>query len=189
MKYFLPLQIVLLVASSVWAQSKMPEVMTMHKVFFLNPSYEFEGRLSSRGTFVISPGFGFALATQSSSLGVDTDFFFAPVVSGGFRQYYNLAKRQREGRSIFGNSGNFLTVLCYIVGSPLNSPQVEVPESTVTPAVAWGFQRTYRQNLNVTFLVGIGYFSSRFKTYTKVGETPVAQLKIGYAFLKRDRDY
>lgn len=172
-------------AMTSYAQDE-PKVQSLHKVYFLNPSYEFEAALSPTATFTVNPGLSFTLgARYSSASGTETLFSIYPSINAGFRHYYNLVKRQNNGKSIRGNSGNFLTAVFFLYGGELASSGVDTPDVTILPALAWGLQRTYNKNFNLSLMLGMGYYSARSGDRTWQGETPVAQVKIGYVFLKR----
>lgn len=163
-------------------------ITSLTKVYVLNPGFEYEAALSPGATWVFNPGLAFVFGARYSSVtGRETLFAISPSLNTGFRYYYNLSKRERKGNSIRGNSGNYLSALCFVEGGELaSSGNVTLPSVVAMPALAWGLQRTYRKNLNLNLLLGFGYYFARYDQNTVQDITPIIQLKLGYAFLKPD---
>ncbi|GAB5523006.1 MAG: hypothetical protein Roseis2KO_08780 [Roseivirga sp.] len=93
-----------------------------------------------------------ALIDRSGS-GISTHWF--PVVDLQYRKYTNLGKRAAKGKSIKGNTGNYLSIkaLAYL---PELLPNSELDDA-VSLGPMWGMQRQFNDQLSLDLAAGLGY--------------------------------
>lgn len=162
-----------------------PAVTSLHKIYFLNPAYEWEGRLTSKATASLQAGLGFSLsATSNPTTGFQFNWTMFAVGHATYRYYYNLDRRQRLGRFTRGNSGNFFTA-----GLLWNTSSVAGENLTsaagLHPMVGWGIQRTYRKNFNLTLVLGGAQFNFLNSNTQRSGLSGLLQFKLGYTFMPK----
>lgn len=140
------------------------------KVNGLVPGLSYEARLAARRTFHTEAGFTITSIGYSSLYGSVTDFRF--FLSAGLRQYYNFAKREGKGKTITGNSGNYVGLRVLAYGEDLDT---EAPKYIV-PGLVWGLQRTYALRWNLGVELGIGYLLQNNQNYP----TLISSFRVGY---------
>jgi hypothetical protein len=108
-----------------------------------------------------------------------TTIYLVPAFTIMPRWYYNLQKRSSKGKSISGNSGDYLGLsMHYVSGMSITkeNPEVPVPKSfLVAPRIG---RRFAHQNWVVE--AGLGY-GALFEN-GRVGGALAAELSLGYMF-------
>lgn len=150
-----------------------------------------EARLSNSIVLRSELGFSSQLWFASQVLfgpDVEADFYITPVVRLEPRWYFNLKKRNSEGKRIDGNSGNFLALemsYCPLgISIPIYGQDIN-PILTVSPL--WGLKRNIGHHFNYEVAVGLGYahYFSDNEGYGESGDVFFSLLlRIGYRFQK-----
>lgn len=99
------------------------------------------------------------------------------VVGADFRYYYNLAKRDRKGKSTYRNSGNFWAVdIKYL--TPALVAEHFGSEYMILASPYWGIRRVYKSNLFYELNLGlnIGTLGGEW------GLGGLYNIKVGYTF-------
>lgn len=117
-----------------------------------------------------------------------TGFLLAPVITAEPRLYYNLKKRTSKGKSIAGNSGNFVSLKTgfhpnWFVISNHDNLRV-VSDISIIPS--WGIRRHIGAHFNYEAGAGLGYryiFAKNAGYASNESEAAVnLNLRIGYSF-------
>lgn len=136
----------------------------LFKINILNPGFTFEKGVNNNNTVCIETNLsiGFhASGTNSSSENVNTTILISPFLRGQYRHYYNFEKRIRKGKNISLNSGNYLAFSSSYYFDTLGTNDFISIYDGLTLGGVWGFQKTYRNNLNIGANLGLGYNISR----------------------------
>ena len=133
-----------------------------------------------------------------SEIGLDTGLIFGLYNESGFvltpvltlepRFYYNLDKREGKGKSIAGNSGNFVSIKTsyhpdLFVISNYDNVRV-IPSVSIVPT--WGIRRVVSDHFTYETGIGLGYvkyFSNDDYFLTATDDVTVnLHLRVGYRF-------
>jgi hypothetical protein len=123
------------------------------KIDFLSPGITYEHGLSTNNSLFTELGLG---------LGYKYDDYFGstfiayPFVLAEFRHYYNFERRNRKGKNVSRNSGNYLGFNAIYNFEPITNQQQNFVGSTNLSAL-YGFQRTYKSGFNLGLQAGVGY--------------------------------
>ena len=132
------------------------------KLNLFNPGLEYEMALGVNSTLDLRVAWQAALEPESSQPLEDYDFF--PAITVQNRYYHNFNTRQRNRRSIYGNSGNYLAP-----STAIFSPGKRVVEGNIVDGVhgyggmVYGVQRSYNSGLSFSIDAGAGYYVGPFK--------------------------
>ncbi len=146
-----------------------------------------EARLSNE--FVLRSEIGFDGGFRfDSNLDFDTYYVLAPVITVEPRWYYNLEKRNKKGKNILKNSGNFVGLkLSYHPDwfTISNDDEVSITNQ-ISLIPKWGIKRTLGNHFTYEVGIGLGYqyyFYNDDDYYDSYGEAAVdLLLRIGYTF-------
>lgn len=141
-----------------------------------------EFRLGATASLKLEGGFGFK-GRYSSSL-ARTELFLLPEFSAEARHYYNFDRRLKKEKSIYKNSGNFLSLLVNTRTDREFSNVVETSTSHQEYGIyaRWGIKRTFGKHFTLETAIGPGF------SRTKEGDTTYWQndlsgmFRIGYTF-------
>ena len=116
-----------------------------------------EARLSN--TIALRSEIGFDGGYRSSDFFGYSYYVLAPVITAEPRWYYNLKKRNKKGKTIINNSGNFVGI---IISYHPNWFTISNEENIkVTPQILfipkWGIKRTIGNHFTYEAGIGIGY--------------------------------
>ncbi|WP_431122920.1 hypothetical protein [Flagellimonas flava] len=145
------------------------------KLNIVNPGLEYEMGLGVNSTLDVRIAWQAALEPASSEPLENYDFF--PAITVQNRYYHNFNGRQRRGRDIYGNSGNYLAPTV-----ALFSPDARVVEGRMVDGVhgygglVYGIQRSFNAGLSFSIDAGAGYYLGPFEG----GIHPVVNLSIGW---------
>ncbi|WP_147296586.1 hypothetical protein [Flagellimonas nanhaiensis] len=145
------------------------------KLNVFNPGLEYEMGLGVNSTLDVRVAWQVALEPASTTPLEDYDFF--PAITVQNRYYHNFNGRHRRGRSIYGNSGNYLAP-----SVALFSPGERVVQDQLVDGVhgygglVYGVQRSYNSGLSFSIDAGAGYYVGPFKG----GVHPVVNLSLGW---------
>lgn len=146
------------------------------------------GEFRLTNTIALRAEVGFDAAIWGGSLYDNTGFLLAPVITAEPRLYYNLKKRLGKGRSIAGNSGNFVSLKTglhpnwFVISNQENVTVV----SDISIIPSWGIRRHIGAHFNYEAGAGLGYryIFAKSAGYAK-NESEAAvnlNLRIGYTF-------
>jgi hypothetical protein len=145
------------------------------KINLFNPGVEYEMALGVNSTLDFRVAWQAAIEPASMSPIEDYDFF--PAITVQNRYYHNLVLRDRRGRQIYGNSGNYIAPSVAIF-----SPDARVINNQIIDGIhgyaglVYGIQRSYNSGLSFSIDAGAGYYVGPFKG----GIQPVVNLSIGW---------
>ncbi|MGX1929695.1 hypothetical protein [Flagellimonas sp. 2504JD4-2] len=145
------------------------------KINLFNPGLEYEMGLGVNSTLDFRVAWQLALEPASEQPIENYDFF--PAITVQNRYYHNFNGRDRRGRSIYGNSGNYIAPTVAVF-----SPEERTVENTVVDGVhgygglVYGVQRSYNSGLSFSVDAGAGYYIGPFRG----GVHPVVNLSIGW---------
>lgn len=174
----------ILILSKVSAQNESVEKsVTGIQIGFLGANIYNETRLADafvlRSQFALYPAFFSGEANPNTGLVLFPEFSLIP------KYYYNLKRREIDGKSTKNNSGNYVSIdFKYLPDwfSVFNKDNIPTPNSIgIIPT--WGIRRNFSENFNYEFNVGLGY-----GTYLNDGSGNNSALiynlgfKIGYDF-------
>ena len=145
------------------------------KINLFNPGVEYEMALGVNSTLDFRVAWQAAIEPASENPIEDFDFF--PAITVQNRYYHNLVSRDRKGRQIYGNSGNYIAPSVAIF-----SPDARVINNEIVDGVhgyaglVYGVQRSFNSGLSFSIDAGAGYYVGPFKG----GIRPVVNLSIGW---------
>jgi hypothetical protein len=121
----------------------------------INPGIAFEKSLGKSTTLETGIGFGYNLANESLEEFSEGgwQYIFAPFVDIQGRKFYNLGRRERNGKSIEDNSGNFVAARILYTGPAAASSTTRFSDHTFAVGPTWGFQRNYGK---INFQTSVG---------------------------------
>ncbi|MGY3053154.1 hypothetical protein ACVWYG_001352 [Pedobacter sp. UYEF25] len=133
------------------------------KIYLVGFGLEREQRIAKRSTLYIGaeiegvvPFFPHRPTNSSDVLRVDYAINIAPLFSAGYKNYYNLARRNNLGKMTKNNSASFVGFeYSFINPILLNDNYTTNSVSSFSPV--WGFQRkvsSNKVNANLEFMIG-----------------------------------
>ncbi len=136
----------------------------------LNVGYEHQ--IGTKSTIYATAGI--SLGSYGDSTNV-IDRVVLPFLSltGQYRSFYNLEKRQEKGKSIFMNSGNFIGGQINFMPPPLSNPNNESTkgQTGVVLGPVWGAQRNKVGRFSFVFAIGPAVaFTSEGAELTTIGQ-------------------
>ena len=137
----------------------------------LMPGFTYEFGLMPNLTVGAGVGLGLATPPEGYSL--------APSYLAFSRYYHNLEHREKAGKSVLGNSGNYLAVAFshYFVELELAGNLDNEGRDLISLALVYGLQRTYPNGITWGAEAGLGpYFRNRISD----GIGPVFNLRVGW---------
>ncbi|MCL6265098.1 hypothetical protein [Flagellimonas myxillae] len=145
------------------------------KLNAFNPGLEYEMALGVNSTLDIRAAW--QLALEPAALEPMDELVFFPALTVQNRYYHNFNGRQRRGRDIYGNSGNYLapTVALFAPGERVVEGEM-VKDFHGLGGLGYGVQRSYNSGLSFSVDVGAGYYVGPFMGTV----LPVANLSIGW---------
>ncbi|MBU2886061.1 hypothetical protein KO507_09840 [Gilvimarinus agarilyticus] len=145
--------LLLLWSSAAIAQEQLPAMTEkVWRVNFINPAIELEIPTGQRST--ISYGVGVGFTSNTGYLG-SRGFVYelAPFFDTQYKLFYSLNRRYTNGKSIRGNSANFISGRVLIVGNSLKSNFYQYDRLYFGLGPTWGIQRSIGK-VHVLFDVG-----------------------------------
>jgi len=163
-KYFVFL-VLILNGNSITAQSVSLKE-NLFKINIISPGFSFERKVSNNKSinFDANLSIGFAMQNDDES-NTNSNFkvLASPFLRSQYRYYYNLQRRINKSKSINNNSGSFIALNGSYYFNPINSQDYISNYDGLTLGGVWGFQKTYKSNLNISSNIGLGYnFSDSF---------------------------
>ena len=148
------------------------------RVNFINPGVELELPVSKNGTFSTNLGVGYNGAYPDLVYGEENGIIYiiAPFLDFQYKQFYNFKRRAEKGKSISGNSGNFISARIISRGSSIADNVFRKSDVDFAVGPTWGIQREYGK-INLLFDLGPQFY---FDANGNSGFWPLmAQLNIG----------
>ena len=176
----LPLFALLFFAAQVTAQFGKNCELRQFKVNLINPGLEYEMALGVNTTLDIKAGLQVALDPLLPDVYEELAFF--PAVAVQYRYYYNFEARQRNRRTIYGNSANYIApaVAAFFPDTrTINNELVKGPFGYA--GVVTGLQRSYDSGFNFSVDAGAAYYAGQFEGAIY----PVVNLSIGWIFSEK----
>lgn len=143
---------------------------------------------------LLSPGISYEIGlfrnqTVSSSLGLATatyqeGYAFGLAMNNRYRYYHNFGRREDLGKSVSGNSGNYIAAAQAIFFSQLRlATDIEPDDFNLGfYGLVYGIQRTYDSGLNFNVEVGGGYYRG---DGVSSGYGPLIGINFGWVATKR----
>jgi len=154
--------VLLLFSNSVFAQENSSSVQTeqIWRITILNPSVELELPVTKQTALSTSLGVGYGGSYPDLSFHEENGlaYLISPFVDVQYKWFYNLSKRMEKGRSILGNSGNFISARVLARGTTISSNFDRTSNLDAAFGPTWGIQRLYG-HLHLLFDVGPVYYT------------------------------
>ncbi len=150
------------------------------KVNLVNPGLEYETALGVNTTFNLKAGLQVALDPLVPKVYEELGFF--PTVAAQYRYYYNFNTRQRNRKTIYGNSANYIAPAVAVF-----FPEARTIDNTVVKGafgytgLVTGLQRSYDSGFNFSVDAGAAYYMGQFQGAI----LPVVNVGIGYIFSEK----
>ena len=185
-KFATPLILIILIGISCYtrAQEKPNQTSTVQslnkfKLYLLGVGIEREQKISSSSSIYfgaaiesVVPFYPIQPLDDSDIVGITKSFNFAPVFSGGFKNYYDISKKAGDGKITANNSANFVGFEYNLIAPILiNGRYVTRYFSSFSPT--WGFQKNTLKNMNIEFVIGPSFQTdfdrSRISVLARIG--------------------
>jgi len=143
---------------------------------------------------LLSPGISYELGlfrnqSVSSNLGLATatyqeGYAFGLAMNNRYRYYHNFRRRERMGKIVSGNSGNYIAAAQAIFFSQLRiATDIEPDDFNLGfYGMVYGIQRTYDNGFNFNVEVGGGYYRG---DGVPSGYGPLIGINFGWVATKR----
>ena len=155
----------------------------MFKLNFFLPGISYEQKIAQYQTIHITGYADVISSTQSTNGGNSTNIYLTPTVALEMRSYYNLNKRERNGKRTDMNSGNYLAPVYLGKYSYRNDFGTEVWFNQV--GAVWGLQRTSPSGFSFDLNLGLGYsWSEPYSGYSNSMDL-ILQLALGFVIGKK----
>ena len=180
LRHILPALVLLLVTFHTYGQFGKNCELRQFKVNLINPGLEYEMALGVNTTLDIKAGLQIALDPLLPE--VYKQFGFFPTVAAQYRYYYNFEARQRNRRTIYGNSANYIApaVAAFFPGTRTINNEV-IKGAFGYSGVVTGIQRSYDSGFNFSVDAGAAYYFGDFEGAIY----PVVNLSIGWIFSEK----
>ncbi len=144
--------------------------------------YNYEQPLNEKITVNFHAGLAGELGYSSLKIGSwyeDEGWMYSlrGAVGADFRYYYNLKKREKQGKSTRSNSGNFWAVDLQYYSPAIIADRINT-DYLILATPYWGIRRVYSNNLLFEFNLGlnVGRIGSEW------GTGLLTNIKFGYSF-------
>ncbi|AKA34353.1 hypothetical protein [Flagellimonas lutaonensis] len=148
-----------LITASVFSQAANDVEKHQFKINMLNPGVEYEVRLATNQTLDFGAGLQFGARGGEGYF----DWVFVPAFNAQYRHYYNMKRRIGKGKTISGNSANYIALAntTFINESIIGNTVLSGGYFGYVGPV-YGLQRTYPKGFNIGFKIGFGYYYDDF---------------------------
>lgn len=160
-------------SSLIYAQEKKLVTENIFKINILSPGVSCEKGISKNTTIAVDANLSIGFNVHNNK----TTVLAAPFLRTQYRYYYNLQKRLNKNKNIANNSGNYIAFNASHYFKPINNDVFISNLDGTTIGSVWGFQKTYKSNINLGANAGIGYNISNNQ---KNGVMPILNFTIGY---------
>ncbi|PIB34516.1 hypothetical protein BFP72_03370 [Reichenbachiella sp. 5M10] len=149
--------LLLLWSSAAIAQDQLPAMTEKAwRVNFINPGVELEIPTGQRSTLSYGVGVGYIPAIKGVTYGGpygELLYDIAPFFDTQYKFFYSLNRRYTNGKSIRGNSANYISGRLLMVGNSLESNFYRYTNLYFGLGPTWGIQRSIGK-VHVLFDVG-----------------------------------
>ena len=168
---------VLLVSQISYSQIENKVSKNLFKLNILTPGLTYEYGISDKTTLNVDVNLSIDAAVSNGQIKLLT----SPFVRTQYRYYYNLDSRISKSKSVLGNSSGFIAPSISYYAKPIGDDLHVSGFDGLTLGGVWGFQKTYKFNLNIGANAGLGYnFSSNVNSTI----LPILNFTIAWVFLK-----
>jgi len=185
MKYFYCLALFLLTFSTttVAQTSSLPSVEKKQFTYHFLTNFSYEAGVNRTSTLRLSGPLTLGLLYEThidlvtGETHTNSYYYVSPTISGEFRHYYNLKKRQEQGKRVDKNSGNFVAPIAKLYGPALiKSNNADVPDFLAALGAVWGIHRNYGKSFNFQLSLGpgIGFLDGT------ASFVPIGDLSLGF---------
>lgn len=133
-------------------------VQDLHKIklSLVGLTYQWEKTLNRKSVLTAEAGLAGGMAFSSNTTdGTNFRYAIVPEVGVGFRNYYNLDRRARNGKSTENNAANFIAADVFVNGNSIVSSRNTQSSEAVGITAAWGMQRPVSKRINFEWQAGI----------------------------------
>ena len=178
-KYLLLPLLVLISVATYSQEEKTIQTEKVLRVNFLNPGAEIELPTGNYSSFSAGLGVGYSGSYPNlTSRANGIIYVIAPFVDLQQKWFYNLQKRERQGKTTSNNSGNFISGRIVSRGPSIADNIYRTSDYDWAIGPTWGIQRKYGENFHLLFDVGPQYYIG---VEGKSGFFPVMfQLNLGF---------
>lgn len=180
------LVILLIGIFSAEAQQENTTSLEKHLVkgnLFLTPSLSYELGLSD--TFSLLAELGTAVTVFDIQNRDSFNVGVYPNLQGQLRYYTNLGRRERKGKTISGNSGNYLAGMLQRIGGDSFINDYDYSGGDTYMAAVYGLQRTYSSGFSWGFETGLIYDVAKVLPSFSDGLFPHLNFRVGWVIFKR----
>lgn len=177
MRVILIFLFVLVGANFTYSQIDKNVSENLFKINILTPGFTYERGLSENSTLNVDVGFSLDIVTNDGQL----QLLKIPFIRSQYRFYYNIDRRIQKKKSILGNSAGFVAPSISFYSKPLSNDIYVSGLDGFTLGGVWGFQKTYKSNLNLSVNTGLGY---NFSNNVNSQIVPILNFTVAWVFLK-----
>jgi hypothetical protein len=176
MKNYILILVALLAFENLKAQEKTTAVeKNQFKINILSPGVTYEAGIGKNATLCTDANLSIGVSYNSNS---GRKWLYSPYIGEQYRYYYNLDKRNSNGKNVKNNSGNFISLSGSYYFKPIGNSEFVSVYDGFTIAPTWGLQRTYTNGININLVTGAGY---NLGTNNRVaGFVPVINFTLGW---------
>lgn len=150
------------------------------KVNLINPGLEYEMALGVNTTLDVKAGLQVALDPLVPDVYGELGFF--PAVAAQYRYYYNFEARQRNRKTIYGNSANYIApAVATFFPDARTIDNAVVKGAFGYAGLVTGVQRSYDSGFNFSVDAGGAYYMGQFQGAIY----PVVNVGIGWIFSEK----
>lgn len=135
------------------------ETEKVWRVNFLNPAVELEVPTGEYSTFSSALGAGYGGGYPDlTSGGNGFIYIITPFADIQQKWFYNINKRNRQGKTIDNNSGNFVSLRFITRGNSIAENRRRTSDFDFAIGPTWGLQRKYGKSFHLLFDIGPQYY-------------------------------
>lgn len=115
-------------------------------------TFQWEKPINQKSVFTIEAGMGGGLFLDEDA---EINYIVSPLLTFGFRNYYNVNRRIQKGKSTLNNSANFMFVDLSGNGPSILSSYYFDSDFGLSLTIGWGMQRNLSRKLNFEWSAGV----------------------------------
>ena len=184
----------LLFLTPAFAQDTEPLKDHQLKLNVLGPGFTYEKSIANSLSLNVDAMISFTSGSVTYTNGYykHTERYFIGFPSGmlALQYYFNRARRESRGRSLYNNSGMYIAPAFSINGPDIINSNADFVEmlSGFQIGGLWGIQRTFNSNVNIVLAMGFGYGVVNGDGVESLdGFTLMGKLVLGFVLLSRPR--
>lgn len=168
---------VLLFGKICYSQSENAVSEKLFKINILTPGLNYESKIGNKKTLNLDLNLALDFANINGQIKLKS----TPFIRTQLRYYYNVDIRVRKGKSISNNSGSFIGPSISFYTKTLGGDRFVNGYDGLTVGSVWGFQKSYKSNLNLSTNVGLGY---NFSNNVNSQIVPILNFTFAWIILK-----